>query len=79
MTERVYGSHLPKECCQFVYGDCNGTIDMHFILLVYKYEYIMNKNSYFVDLLILCGIFQYDRTHGDTSFLNVSINSISIL
>lgn len=32
---------------------------MHFILLVYKYEYIMNKSSYFVDLLILCGIFVY--------------------
>lgn len=47
MTERVYGSHLPKECCQFVYGDCNGTIDMHFILLVYKYEYIMNKKFLF--------------------------------
>lgn len=31
---------------------------MHFILLVYKYEYIMNKNSYFVDILTLCGIFQ---------------------
>lgn len=31
---------------------------MHFILLVYNYEYIMNKSSYFVDLLILCGIFQ---------------------
>ena len=26
------------------------TIDMHFILLVYKYEYIINKSSYFVDL-----------------------------
>lgn len=24
---------------------------MHFILLVYKYEYIMNKSSYFVDLV----------------------------
>lgn len=23
---------------------------MHFILLVYKYEYIMNKSSYFIDL-----------------------------
>lgn len=33
---------------------------MHFILLVYKYEYIMNKNSYFVDFFILCGILQYD-------------------
>lgn len=28
---------------------------MHFILLVYKYEYIMNKSSYFIDLGdILC-------------------------
>lgn len=37
---------------------------MHFILLVYNYEYIMNKSSYFVELLILCGIFQHDRAHG---------------
>lgn len=32
-------------------GDCNGIIDMHFILLVYKYEYIMNKSSYFIDVV----------------------------
>lgn len=25
---------------------------MHFILLVYKYEYIMNKSSYFIDLFV---------------------------
>lgn len=46
MTERVFGLHLPKKkenAVLFVNGDCNGTIDMHFILIVYKYEYIMNK------------------------------------
>lgn len=26
---------------------------MHFILLVYKYEYIMNKSSYFLDVVIV--------------------------
>lgn len=32
-----------KKAVLFVNGDCNGTIDMHFILIVYKYKYIMNK------------------------------------
>lgn len=32
-----------KNAVLFVNWDCNGTIDMHFILIVYKYEYIMNK------------------------------------
>lgn len=40
-----------KDAVKFICGVCNGTIDMHFILLVYKYEYIMNKSSYFIDLL----------------------------
>lgn len=43
-------------------GDCNGIIDMHFILLVYKYEYIMNKSSYFIDVY-LCGIFLKYQKH----------------
>lgn len=46
------GSIYRMKCCRFVYyGYCKGTIDMHFILLVYKYEYIMNKSSYFLDLV----------------------------
>lgn len=58
-----------------LYGDCNGTIDMHFILLVYKYEYIMNKSSYFVDVLMLCGIFQYGRVKDSKLFFYSSDNS----
>lgn len=56
MTERIMDSIYQKkkpQCYQFVHGDCNGTIDMHFILLVYKYEYIMNKSSYFLDVVIV--------------------------
>lgn len=36
---------------------------MHFILLVYKYEYIMNKSSYFIDLADIFFILQCERTN----------------
>lgn len=36
------------ECCLTVHWDCDGIIDMHFILLVYKHKYITNKMSHFV-------------------------------
>lgn len=34
MKEMICGLHSPKQCSLFVHGDCNGTIDMHFILFV---------------------------------------------
>lgn len=49
---------------------------MHFILLVYKYEYIMNKNSYFVDFFMLCVILQYNGTHGDQIMEILEISKI---
>ena len=41
----------------------NEIIDMHFILLVYKYEYIMNKISSFIEMAAVCGCFVLVREY----------------
>lgn len=42
--------HHGKECCLFVHWNCDGIIDMHFILLVYKHKYMTNKISHFLQM-----------------------------
>lgn len=39
-----------EECCLIVHQDCDGIIDMHFILVLYKYKYIINKISHFLEM-----------------------------
>lgn len=44
---------------------------MHFILLVYKYEYIMNKSSYFVDFLWYCVVCSSMKGHLKVWFVRI--------